>query len=165
MDNDKESCKRKRGKFISEIATLLLHHLFCYNVYLANIQVEEKLILLYKKLDAANDELFFSVLKDTHQSVTKMKDEIPEQLRKLIRILTMKLDLKTDELQINNVILDNKKITELRNQPPVIRGKVTKKKYLTQDVAQKLLNSCNSISCKIINMLQLLADCKNVIKL
>ncbi|RHZ86874.1 hypothetical protein Glove_43g68 [Diversispora epigaea] len=130
-------------------------------------EIEEKLILLYKKLDAANDDLFFSVLKDMHQNVTKMKDEIPEQFRKLIRILTMKLDvddLKMDDWQINNVILDNKKINELRNQPQVIRGKITKKKYLTQDVAQKLLDSCDINSCKIINMLKLLADCKNVIK-
>ncbi|GBB85994.1 hypothetical protein RclHR1_12430003 [Rhizophagus clarus] len=126
--------------------------------------VEEKLILIYKKLDAANDELFLSVLKETHQSVTK---EIPEQLRKIIRILIMQSDLKINELQIKDVILDNNSITELRNQPPVIRGeskKVMKKKYLTQDVAQKLLNSGESISRKIINMLRLLADCKNVIK-
>ncbi|CAB4381897.1 unnamed protein product [Rhizophagus irregularis] len=130
-------------------------------------EVEEKLIILYKKLDAANDELFFSVLKGTHQIVTKMKDEIPEQLRKLIRILTMKLDiddLKISDWQINDVILDNKKISELRNQPKVIRGNISKKKFLTQDVAQKFLDSCDSNSCKIINMLKLLADCKNVIE-
>ncbi|GBC06641.1 hypothetical protein RclHR1_00070008 [Rhizophagus clarus] len=130
-------------------------------------EIEEKLILLYKKLDAANDELVFSIIKDTHRNVTEMKNEIPEQLRKLIKILTTKLDvdeLKMDNLQVKDVILDNKKINELRNQPRVVRGKIEKKKYLTQDVAQKLLDSCDNNSCKIINMLKLLADCKNVIK-
>jgi hypothetical protein len=94
-----------------------------------------------------------------------MKDEIPEQLQKLIRILTMKLDIDNCDLEIDDVILDNKKISELRNQPRVIRGKVEKKKYLTQDIAQKPLDSCDNNSYKNIKMLKLLADCENVIKL
>jgi hypothetical protein len=94
-----------------------------------------------------------------------MKDEIPEQLQKLIQILTMKLEIDDCDWKIDDVILDNKKISELRNQPRVIRGKIEKKKYLTQDIAQKPLDSCDMNSCKNINMLKLLADCKNVIKL
>lgn len=160
--NTKKVINAKEVNFIVKLRRC--YYIFCFvSTYIfACIQIEEKLILLYKKLDAANDELFFSVLKDAHRSVTK---EIPVQLQKIIQILTMNVDLKIDNWKINDVILDNKKINELRNQPQVIRGNITKKKYLTQDVAQKLLDSCDNNSCKIINMLKLLADCKNVIKL
>jgi hypothetical protein len=131
-------------------------------------QAEERLKLLYKKLEAANNDLCFSVLKDTHRNVKEMNNDLPEQFENLIQILTLKLDDDDCGWKIGNVMLDNKKISELRNQPQVIRGKrriVEKKKYLTQDIAQQPLDSCDINSCKNINMLKLLADCKNVIKL
>src|SRR5947209_14670220 len=104
------------------------------------IQAEENLVLLFKKLEAANNELYFSVLRATHRTVKEIKEinvEIPEQLRKLIQIVTMKLDTDDRDWKIDDVILDNNKISDLRNQPQVIRGKIKKKKYLTKDVAQK----------------------------
>ncbi|CAG8576887.1 2923_t:CDS:2, partial [Acaulospora colombiana] len=131
---------------------------------------EDKLILLYKKLEAANNDLCFSVLKDAHQSVTKMKDELPE-LQKLIQIIVTKFEMdddskidgwRTDDSNIDDVIVNSTKIEELRDQPRVNRGKILKKKYLTQDVAQKPLDSCDKNSCKNISMLKLLDDCKNM---
>ncbi|RIA85261.1 kinase-like domain-containing protein [Glomus cerebriforme] len=137
--------------------------------YVNSKEVEEKLMLIYKKLDAANNDLYFSVLnqnimkiKDVPEGIKQLQKDIPqgiEQLRKAIRILTMNLDI--DDWKIDDVLINNKMISELHNQPQVNRGKIVKKKYLTQDVAQKRLENCD---CKIINMFKLLADCENVIK-
>ncbi|RIA87074.1 kinase-like domain-containing protein [Glomus cerebriforme] len=135
-------------------------------------EIEEKFMLIYKKLDAANNDLYFSVLnqnlmkmKDVPEGIKQLQKDIPqgiEQLRKAIKILTMNLDM--DDWKINDVLINNKMISELRNQPTVTRGKIVKKKYLTQDVAQKRLEYCDSTTCKVINMLKLLGDCENVIK-
>ncbi|CAG8499652.1 18497_t:CDS:2 [Racocetra persica] len=93
------------------------------------------------------------------EDVTKINKSV-DKIHNDIYLLAMKLDIdgwKTD-------IMLNNKILEQDYQEQVVRGQAVKKKYLTQDVAQRPFNSRDSISLKIVNMLKLLSNCENVIK-
>ncbi|CAG8439380.1 3350_t:CDS:2 [Acaulospora colombiana] len=134
-------------------------------------ELEQELMLLYYALTSANDELSLSIMKATHKNLIEMQGNVTkintgvDQLQKDIHILAMNLDM--DGWKTENVMLKAEKITELQNQPRVIRGsrgQVVKKKYLTQDVAQ-ISEHNDELSLKVVSLLKLLTNCENVIKL
>ncbi|CAG8790784.1 35739_t:CDS:2, partial [Gigaspora margarita] len=118
-------------------------------------ELEQEFMSLYYRLIAANEELSLAIIKNTHKDVVEMKEDV-KQIHNDIYLLAMNLGIEG----WNTDIMLNSKISELDNQEQVIRGQAVKKKYLTQDVAQKPFNSDN----KTVNMLKLLSNCENVIK-
>jgi len=134
-----------------------------------HFQLKDELMLLYYRLVAANEELSLLIIRNTYQGVMKMQDDVTninkglDQLQKDIDILAMNLEM--DGWKTNDIMLENQKVVKLFDQLPVIRDQSIKKKYLTQDVAQELIDPHENNSRKIISLLKLLADCENVVKL
>ncbi len=138
-------------------------------------------MLTYKRLVSANNDLTFAIMMSTLKGMMETRNDVKSVMEMQKAAMETQMETQKDVMQIQkdfgiyainlklkssrteNIMLESKNITELRNQPQVKRGKVVKKKYLTQDVAQKLIPI--EMSLKMISILKLLDGCKNVVKL
>ncbi|CAG8449377.1 23539_t:CDS:2 [Dentiscutata erythropus] len=131
-------------------------------------EYENKCLLLIEELNSIGDKFRLTLQLDTKKDTTEIKENLA-QFRKDLHLIAMYHGLASP----NSINIRPSDIRDVPTPLKVKKGNVEKKAFITytQLVAQKCLGS---LSCyreneqkekeRMINMLQLLSDCENVVK-